>query len=170
MLADIQATAGTADGSVRKIAARHGVGMTSVRRIAEQHGMSDAWAGGAERVHNANVVKAATVAQKRADLQMDLLDDAQELRERLFADVIHLNVVKVDMHLEEVQQTQLPAGPGEWRNTMTAIGIATDKAIQIAKLENEQAHTGQVSGLLEEFVAALKADLPELPDEPEAAE
>lgn len=159
ILADIRDTAGTTDGSVRRIAARHGVGMGSVRRIAEEAGLKHAWRDGAYRTEAANTAKAAHLAERRNQLQADLLDDVEELRERLLGDVVHLNVVKRSdapgMSYEVVEQTVLPAGPEHWRATMGAITTAAGRAIELARAEAENSGTGSASNLLDQFATDL---------------
>lgn len=156
--ADIRATAGTTDGSVRRIAARHGVGMGTVRRIAADYGLADAWRDGAARTEAANAQRAAHLAERRNQLQADLLDDAEELRERLLAEVVHLNVVKEPgpMGGERVEHTELPAGPRDWQSTMAAISAAVKTSVELARLEAENSGTGAAGGLLEQFEVSLR--------------
>ncbi|HEU5475691.1 MAG TPA: hypothetical protein VFV67_34050 [Actinophytocola sp.] len=156
--ADIEATAGTPDGSYRKIAGRHSCSVATVQKVAEQAGLKDAWQAGRAQTAAATEVTRTSAAAKRAQLQLDLLDDAQALRKKLFGDVVHLNVVKEGGQFagESVEETVLPAGPRDWRDTMSAIGVATSKAVELARLEAEQAGTGQVSGLLEALEIGLR--------------
>lgn len=155
---DIRANAGTADGSVRIIAARHQLSMRGVRIVAEQAGLADAWSAGASRTANATAVNIVTSAEKRAQLVHDLLDDAQELRERLFGMVTHLHVVKDGgFEGEHVEQTKVLAGPPEWRATMSAIGTAISQANAITKLEAESAFSSQATGLIDQFITDLRA-------------
>lgn len=156
---DIRQTAGTPDGSYRKIAARHSVALGTVQAIARENGLADRWQEGQQQTAAATSVKQSNAAERRAALQLDLLDDAQKLRARLFGDVVHLNVVKAEgpMAGEFVQETRLPAGPREWRDTMSAIGIASSKSVELARLEAEQAGTEKSAGLLEQFMQSLRA-------------
>ena len=149
ILADIQATAGTADGSVRKIAARHGVGMGSVRRIADAAGCGDAWESGSQRTAAANGQKREHLAQRRLELQSGLIDDAEHLRAKLFDKVTHLNVVRQSAgpgeSYEIVEQTVLDAGPQDWRATMGAIAQAAGRIAELARLDAE-ANAGEGEG------------------------
>lgn len=156
---DIRETAGTPDGSYRQIAKRHGCAVATVQAVAKEHGLEDAWQTGQAKTAAATTVKVTNAAAKRVQLQTDLLDDAQKLRAKLFGEVVHLNVVKNggDYAGESVEQTALPAGPREWRDTMSAIGIASSKSVELARLEAEQAGEGQASGLLEQFEKSLRA-------------
>lgn len=153
---DISETAGTPDGSYRKIAARNGCSVATVQKVAAEAGLADAWQAGRAQTAAATEVAKTTAAAKRAQLELDLLDDAQRLRGKLFGDVAHLHVVKVDKDLEEVRKTVLPAGPRDWDSTMRAIGVATSKAVELARVAAEQAGTGTASGLLEQLEKSLR--------------
>lgn len=155
--ADIRDTAGTADGSVRRIAARNQVAMGSVRRVAVEYGLGAAWRTGSYQTEAATVAKSQHLAERRAQLQADLLDDIEELRERLFGDVIHLNVVKDGgpMAGEHVEQTVLPGGADHWQRTMSAITGAAGRSIELARMEMETTGTG-AAGLLDQFEVALR--------------
>ncbi|GLW91792.1 hypothetical protein [Actinokineospora globicatena] len=158
IIADIRETAGTTDGSVRRIAARHHVGMGTVRRTATAAGLADAWRDGAHLTEAANAQKAAHLAERRNQLQADLLDDAEELRERLLGHVTQLHVVKDEgpMAGERIEHTTLPAGPRDWASTMQAIAAAARVSIDLARLEAENSGTGAASGLLDQFEQSLR--------------
>ncbi|MDQ3577453.1 MAG: hypothetical protein M3443_07585 [Actinomycetota bacterium] len=159
IVTDVADTAGTSDGSVRRIAARHNVSMGSVRRVAAAAGLEHAWRDGAYRTEAANAQKAAHLAERRNQLQADLLDDVEELRERLLAEVTHLNGVKAEgpMAGEYVERTKLPAGPRDWQSTMSAISSATKTSMELSRLEAENSGTGAVGGLLSTFTVELRA-------------
>ena len=155
---DIRATAGTPEGSYRKIAARHDVSNATVQKIADEHNLRDRWQAGQQQTAAATSVKQTNAAALRAALQVDLLDDAQWLRSKLRGQVVHLNVVKAEGEQagEYVEQTVLPAGPRDWRDTMGAIGVASSKSVELSRLEAEQAGEGAASGLLEQFEKSLR--------------
>ncbi|PXY20331.1 hypothetical protein [Prauserella endophytica] len=142
--------------SHRAIASEFGVSISTVYRVAVEYDLADAWEDRRERTEAATAANAAELARRRTELQAGLLDDIAELRERLFGDVVHLNVVKVDMGREEVEQTVLPAGPAEWRATMGAITGAAAQAIGLARLEAENSGAGQASNMLEQFENSLR--------------
>ncbi|GLZ34876.1 hypothetical protein Lesp02_70630 [Lentzea sp. NBRC 105346] len=156
----IRAHAGTPDGTVRAIAARFGCSKTTVGRIADQHGLSDAWSEATDRTAAATAARAAYVAAQRAALQEDLLDTAADLLDRLHDRVTHLNVVKAPGEFagEYVEKTELPSGPGDWRQTMQAVQLASSQAVALAKLDNENTTTASVTGLLDAFMEDLQAD------------
>jgi hypothetical protein len=156
----IRQHAGTPEGSVRAIAARFGMGKATVGKIADEFGLTDAWKNGTEQTQAATAARNAYVAQQRAALQEDLLDTAADLLERLHDQVIHLNVVRAagENAGEYVDETTLPAGPPDWRQTMQAVSFATKEAVALAKLDNENTTTQQVTGLLDAFQEDLAAD------------
>jgi hypothetical protein len=160
IIADIRETAGTTDGSVRRIAARHHVGMGTVQRVAQQNGLALAWRDGAWRTAEANAANAVHLSERRGQLQADLLDDVEELRERLLGDVIHLNVVRESIgpgaSMERVEQTKLPAGPSDWRATMGAIASAVGRSVELARLDAETTGTGRVTTLIDEITDGLE--------------
>lgn len=142
--------------SVRDLCAEFDVAKATIYRISEEYGLRDAWEDRTHRTEAATAANAAELSRRRTELQAGLLDDIQQLRDRLFGDVTHLHVVKVDMGAEEVQRTVLPSGPHEWRATMSAITGATQQTIGLARLEAETSGAGQASGLLEQFEASLR--------------
>lgn len=156
---DIRQTAGTPDGSYRAIAKRHACAVATVQAVADENDLRHLWQDGQAKTQAATSVKVSNAAERRARLQLDLLDDAQALRAKLFGDVTHLHVAKDpgEMAGETVVQTVLPTGPREWRDTMSAIGIASSKSVELARLEAETAGEGQASGLLEQFEKSLRA-------------
>jgi hypothetical protein len=155
---DIAATAGTPDGSYRKIAARHGCAVGTVQKIADENNLRDRWQDGQQQTAAATSVKQSNAASLRAALQVDLLGDVAKLRGRLFGGVVHLNVVKAEgpMAGEYVERTELPAGPRDWRDTAGAMAALIGKSVELARLEAEQAGEGQAAGLLEQFERSLR--------------
>ncbi len=168
IIQDIRDTGGTPDGTYRKLGARHGCAISTVQKIAKENNLLHLWAEGQAATAAATAAKVTNAAERRAALQLDLLDDAQKLRSKLFGDVVHLNVVKRDgpMAGEQVEETVLPAGPRDWRDTMSAIGIASSKSVELSRLEAEQAGTGATGALLDQFLGALVRDREERTDPP----
>ena len=171
ILDDIRDTAGTSDGSVRRIAARHGVGMGTVRRIALDAGLQHAWRDGAHRTEAANQAKAAHLAERRNQLQVDILDDIEEVRERLLKKVTHLNVVKrPGFEGEEVVRTELDPGPRDLQSMMGAIANGARQVAELARLEAQNTGSGETSNMLGEFFANLRSDYTERHGEEPPAE
>ena len=158
---DIRQTAGTPDGSYRKIAARHNVkSLSTIQAIAKEFDLADRWQEGQANTAAATSVKQTNAAALRADLQVDLLHDAQEIRRRLWSpdgvpvwapgqnkDGFDATAVIVTKNVE--------AGPREIREAMAAVGIASSKSVELARLEAEQAGAGEATGLLEQFEKSL---------------
>lgn len=141
----------------RTIAREFGVSVSTVYRIAAEYDLAEAWEDRREQTEAATAARAADLARRRTELQSGLLDDIAELRRRLFGEVVHLHVVKVDPTLEEVRETVLDAGPADWRATMGAITAAAQQTANLARLDAETAGAGQASGLLEQFEQSLAA-------------
>ncbi len=170
---DIRAHAGTPEGTVRALATKYGISKASVGRIADLNDLSDAWSSATHRTEAATAARSAYIARQRASLQEDLLDTAAGLLDRLHDNVIHLNVVKSEgMGAGEyVEHTALPAGPGEWRQTMNAVQAAVAQAVALAKLDNDTTTTDKIGGLLDQFMddlATERTNEETPPDEPAA--
>ena len=156
---DIRNTAGTPEGSYRAIAKRNQCALGTIQNIAREFELTDAWQDGQAQTAAATSVRQSNAAERRARLQHELLDDVDGLRERLFGEVIHLNVVKAEgpMAGEYVNKTVLNSGPRDWRDTAGAMAALIGKSVELARLEAEQAGAGAVSGLLDQFMAGLDA-------------
>lgn len=157
--ADIDQTAGKPEGSYRLIAERHNCSKNTVQNIAKEYGLEDRWRAGQAQTAAATSVNQSNAADRRARLQLELLDDVDELRQKLFGDVVHLHTAKNEgpMAGERVEQTILRAGPRDWRDTAGAMAALIGKSVELARLEAEQAGTGQASGLLDQFMESLRA-------------
>lgn len=107
--------------SRNQIARKHGVAASAVGRIATQEGITDAW----DRTHALKGARAKAVDNKakRAQLQSDLLDDAQRVRGRIWGPskvvVGGPNGAEI-VELDEAPLEGIKAG-------FTAIGIIIDK-------------------------------------------
>lgn len=141
----------------RAIAAEFDVSVSTVYRVAAEYELADSWEDRREQTEAATAARAADLARRRTELQSGLLDDIGKLREKLFGEVVHLHVVKVDPTAEEVRETVLPAGPSDWRATMGAITAAAQQTANLSRLDAETAGAGQASGMLEQFEESLRA-------------
>lgn len=162
----IRAHAGTPEGSIRAIARHFEISKTTVGVIADEYDLRDAWTEGAEKTANATSTRRTHVAAQRALMQEDLLDKAADLMDRIDDRVTHLNVVRVGENMEEVERTELPPGPGDYRAMAGAIATLTRASVELAKLDNDTSRTDASLGLLAEFRQALTDD-PELADDEE---
>ncbi|AUI56798.1 hypothetical protein [Amycolatopsis sp. BJA-103] len=140
----------------RAIAAEFGVSVSTVYRVAADYDLADSWEDRREQTEAATAARAADLAKRRTELQSGLLDDIAILRKKLFGDVVHLHVVKVDPTAEEVRETVLPAGPADWRATMGAITGAVRETTNLARLEADTSGAGAASNMLEQFEASLR--------------
>lgn len=155
---DIRRTAGTPEGSYRKIAKRNEVGVATVQKIAKDNGLADAWQAGQQQTAAATSVRLTNVAARRTELEARLVEQAHDLLDRIHDDVTHLNVVKNmgENAGESVELTVLPPGPRDWKDTMSAVGTASTKSVEIAKHNADQANTGQATSLLRDFMDGIR--------------
>jgi transposase-like protein len=166
--ADIEALAGTPEGSVRAIARRHGVSKSLVGVIADEFGLTGRWAQGAQQTDEATKTRMTHVAAQRALAQEDIWDRFAELATQFHDEVTHLNVVKCvpeaiddeDMNgflaVERVERTTLPPGPADYRSMSTALAALTRAALDIARHDKGDEGTGQAIGLLDRFERGLR--------------
>ena len=129
ILADIEA----GGRSARQIGKAHGVSDAAVRRIAKDAGLVDAWS--RDKTVKATHARVADNKAKRAQLQSDLLDDAQKLRARAWASY---KIVVGGPEGAEVVELELPPLP-DVRAAYTSIGIIVDKD---AAIERQAADSG----------------------------
>ncbi len=113
--------------SRNQIARKHGVAASSVGRIAATEGITDAF----DRTNALKGARAKAVDNKakRAQLESDLLDDAQKLRGRAWAPY---KIVVGGPEGAEVVDLDLPPLP-DVRAAYTSIGIIVDKSVVIEK-------------------------------------
>lgn len=142
VVADLRKTIGTEDGSVRKVAVRHGVGMTTVRDLATKHGLS--FAPGPEthaRLQNAR----ATNAQRREALSARMLARAEKLEASLDEQVYTYSFGGKDGLFSDAWATR--PSPSDAKHIMTAAGIALDKHKVLEQFDSAGA-AGQQADLL----------------------
>ena len=149
--------------SRNQIARKHHVAASTVGKIADQEGITDAF----DRTHT---VKAAHAKQadnkaKRAQLQSDLLDDAQRLRKRAWSPY---GVVVSTPQGAETITLDLPPLP-DVRGAYTSIGIIVDKD---RAYEKDRADSGadQAKSMLGKLFEGLAAAVSGDPETPQADE
>jgi len=113
--------------SARQIGKSHGVSDAAVRRIAKAEGLVDAWS--RDKTVKATRARVADNKAKRAQLESDLLDDAQKLRRRAWS---KYKVIVGGAEGAEVVELDLPPLP-DVRAAYTSIGIIVDKSVAIEK-------------------------------------
>jgi hypothetical protein len=154
ILADIEA----GGKSARQIGKAHGVSDAAVRRIAKAEGLVDAWS--RDKTVKATHARVADNKAKRAQLQSDLLDDAQKLRARAWS---RYPVVVSGMEGAEKVWLDLPPLP-DVRAAYTSIGIIVDKdrAYEKDAADGGSEHAKSMLGKLFEGLAAAVGE-PETP-------
>jgi len=158
ILADIESSENL---STRRIGARHGVSDTTVRNIAKEAGLTDAFS--RELTESATRARLADLAQRRSLLAAGLLDDAEALRERAWAE--YEQVLSTG---EGIRRTTLDLPPlGEVRNAYAALGIATDKHLALVKHDADPG-TDKARSLLAGIGDAFKAAADQLADDEDA--
>lgn len=113
--------------SRNQIARAHGVAASTVGKIAADEGIADAF----DRTHALKGARAKAVDNRatRAQLESDLLDDAQKLRKRAWS---KYTVVVGGPEGAETVTLDLPPLQ-DVRAAYTAIGIIVDKSVVIEK-------------------------------------
>jgi len=115
-------------GSSRNVIARkHGVSASFVGKVAAEAGLDDVW----NRTHTEKAARAKAVDNKarRAQLESDLLDDAQHFRQRARAP--YEVVVSTVQGAEVITLSEPPLT--DVRSALTAIGICIDKGLAIER-------------------------------------
>lgn len=143
ILADVRA----GERSARAIAEAHGVHVSTVSRVAKAAGIEDAF--DRAQTRKATEAKTADTDARQAELRARAVEAAHGLLDRLHH--------RVTVPHAAMGTVTIPARPEDWRNTMTAVGIATDKALAIQKHAQEENGTQHASGLLQEFTNSLRA-------------
>jgi transposase-like protein len=120
VLADIRAARDNGS-SAGKIARDHSIARSTVTKIAADNGLADAF----ERTQTSKAARAKQLDNKakRAQLQSDLLDDAQKLRKRAWEPY---KIVIGGPEGAEIVTLELPPLP-DVRAAYTSIGIIADK-------------------------------------------
>jgi hypothetical protein len=147
VLADLRKTTGTPEGSCRKVAERHGIGMTVVREIAKAASLSfgvDAHAARA-RTKSACEVNEFTNAQLREQLSARLLREAKALLDWL-NEPVHVYGFGGQYHSFAEADASSPS-PSDKRQLITAAAIALDKHVVLERFDSAGA-AGQQADLL----------------------
>lgn len=159
ILADIQA--GTK--SRNQIARDHSVSVGTVSNIARDAGLTDAF----DRTQTEKAARAREVDAKalRAQLKLDLLEDAQKLRARAWAP--YEVVVSTPQGADTVMLSEPPLN--EVRAAYTAVGIVVDKSLVLERHDAVDGAGGAKSMLanLADALGVVAGKLPEQPQDPE---
>lgn len=124
IVADLRATMGTADGSIRLVSDRHGVAKSSISRIAQAEGIS--WTQeGRSIAENAVDQRRKTNAQLRSALAERLLEVANRALSDMNAPAVIYNFGGKDNSYNERTVDRPPTA--DQRNLATIAAIAIDK-------------------------------------------
>lgn len=142
ILADIKAGAKARN----QIARDHGVSPGSVTGIAKAAGIESAF--DRSKTKDATHAREADCKALRAQLKLDLLKDAQRLRERIWGS--YKVVVSIPLGAEVVTLDEVPLT--EMRSGYTALGIAVDKSL---RLEQHDADGGDGASAVDEWLRGM---------------
>jgi len=129
ILKDIKASRDGNGKSRNQIGRDHGVSVSTVSKIAVREGLGDAF----DRSRTEAATRAVVIDSRarREQLRNDLLDDAQRLRQRLWAP--HEAYISTPQGAEKVV-LPLPPLP-DARAAVTAIGICIDKSLRLEQFD-----------------------------------
>ena len=148
ILNDIQATAGTPDGTVRKIADRNSVSTATVQRIAKAAGLEDVWS--RDRTANASRARAVDSQALRTQLAWDHLADAVRIRERLWepAELVTATGQVVSLALPPAKDV---------RDFMASVGSALKISMEVEKHDVADNGVDEAKGLILGVAEGLRA-------------
>lgn len=158
ILADARATRGTDAGSVRQIAARHGVAHSTVRRIINDANDPRIDAPSARaRTENATAAMRANLAERRARLAELLIERA----ERELADMDQPVTVYNFGGKDNTYNEKLIASPGsaDRRNMMIIAATAIDKHKILDQYDSDAARGNAVDMWLAHMMGGGDADV-----------
>jgi hypothetical protein len=139
----------TGGQSARQIGRTHGISDATVRRIARAEGITDAWS--RDKTEKATRARVADNAAKRAQLQSDLLDDAQKFRDRAWS---KYKIAVAGPDGAEIVELELPPLPDAAR-AYTAIGIIVDKDRAYERDKSGSGGTDHARSMLGQLMSGL---------------
>jgi len=107
-----------------------GIPKSTVRKWARLAGISTQVT---TRFDAAHAARAADLRARRADEAIKSMDLAKELRERVFAE---REAVALTKDGDPIEYT-VPSTPRDWRDALTAYGIALDKSLTLLKFDSD---------------------------------
>lgn len=128
----IEADIRTGKKSRNQIARDHNVAPSTVTRVAQEAGLDGAF--DRSNTKRATEIAEADARARRARLALDLLDDAQRLRQRAWT--AYTQCVPTRTGNVEVITLDLPP-LAEVRNAYTALGIAVDKSLALERVDSD---------------------------------
>lgn len=125
--------------SRNEIAKRLGRSGRTVSRIAADLGLSFDRAND-PHLRKATEARKADARARRAALAVALLEDAERLRQQIFAPVVVYSFGGRENNFAEAQASR--PSPRDVRDLMTAVGIAIDRSIKLEQLDADTGTTG----------------------------
>lgn len=144
--ADLEATLGTAQGSIRLVALRHGVAGATVRKVRDAAGLMSAVDARAKTKNAAEQVKASNAA-RRAAIAKKLLDVAERAIADMDEPAVIYNFGGKDNTYNE--KTLLKPDFGGRRQLATIAAIALDKHAMLEKIDTDVAGGSDMDRFLE---------------------
>lgn len=152
--ADIEATAGTPDGSVRKIAARHDVSTATVRRVAKAAHLVDPWS--RDSTEKASRARSVDLAAERLRLQERWARKANEALDRSEQ---ACTVFSFGGQFNEYAEHTMELPPAaDYRSFVTAAAVATDKMVALAKYDAGDDGVAAAVSTIENIMDALRGN------------
>lgn len=148
ILADIRATAGTPEGSVRKIAERAEVSTATVQRVAKAAGIEDAWS--RDKTLHASHARAIDAQALRTQLAADHLSDAVRIRERLW------EPSEVPTATGQVVMLSLPSAR-DVRDFMQSVGSALKISMEVERHDQGDQGAADAKSMLLGVAEGLRA-------------
>jgi transposase-like protein len=142
--ADLRQNAGTPEGSLAKIAGRHGVSVSTVKRIGAAHGIDPALA--RVRAEKAVQISRLSNAQRREALSVQLLDKVQGILDSL-GDEVYVYSFGGQYNQFSDAKAKRPS-PADLKNLATAAGILLDKHKVLEQFDSAAAGAQQAEVLL----------------------
>ena len=133
ILDDIEATAGTLDGTVRKIADRQGVSTATVQRLAKAADLSDAWS--RDKTQKGTQARQADLAELRSLTSARFLQEANKMLDRLNepCEVFAFGGAENRFNSEVLHRPPSQ----EARNFLTSAAVALDKHLLLDKHDTD---------------------------------
>lgn len=134
--------------SLRRTAGEMGFGLQTISDHAKEIGLSWDQASKTQAAANA---RNATAKDRRARIQLGLLEDAEKLRSQIFAPTLVYNFGGKDNDYNERMMDEPPHA--DKLRIMQAVGIAVDKSLKLAEHDSTGAEEGRslMRGIAEAF-------------------
>jgi hypothetical protein len=150
---DIEQTAGTPEGSARKVAARHNVSPSTVRKIARESRDPEP----AEEAATAEAVPEMTLAEARAALQRRWLATANQGLDWSTEAYTVYGFGGQDGDYSEHTLDRPPAA--DWGHYIKGAGLATDKMLALAKFDSGDTGVSEAVSVIGDIVHALRENV-----------